>query len=587
MADAELTVGADASAVERAAAAGKAAWKDFGESIKESIGSATRTVVSGLSEVALAQGKVNFSAQHAQVREFEASTARMAVAARRDLEGVRAEIEQTGVAIGKRPQEVTAWSGEVERLTYHIGGATDAIRGMSELAADTGRTVEDYRGLAVELGIVGHVAGDTTRAVGVLRAQSDELGNAGGVAAFTDQIEGLGDVISRFAVNSERDFLRVTALAGVLGQGLSPQAAQRVQQGALGAIAGDPLRWERFLGHSIQDEHGQVADPSKVMQEMRAKVLGRYGVDARRVLQLNFGAETGAAIYNADFGKAAELSGLAPSGAPSAAQRALLGTDAGQRSVASAELAVSSRALLGSSTMLGRAADSLERFAAHNPIASTFASTAVGAGIASFLAKQTGAGGLIETLTPGVSTIRGAGSQGGALMAGLGSAAAVVGAGVAGYQAGTALDEALGISDWISGTSTGTGTSRNKEAANERFATDVAGAQGRIAAIRRTNAALRGVAGLSPEELGAGRTAAQAVVQSNAALATGGEGAMAALVGELKREGVSDAGADKIARAVVEGMQKVKLEVRNTSGGPVEVTAQGGHSAAAGNQSHP
>ena len=96
--DAEITVGADASGVERAAAAAKAAWKDASDSLQSSIGGAARVTVGALGEVALAQGRVNFSAQHAQVREFEGSSARLAVAMRRDLESVRSELEQTGVA---------------------------------------------------------------------------------------------------------------------------------------------------------------------------------------------------------------------------------------------------------------------------------------------------------------------------------------------------------------------------------------------------------------------------------------------------------------------------------------------------------
>jgi len=595
--DAEITVGADASQVERAAAAAKAAWKDAGESIKEAFGSATRTIVTGLGEVALAQGKVNFAAQHAQVREFEASSARLAVAMGRDLTSVRNELEQTGVAIGKRPQEVAAWATELNKLTYGAGDATESIRAMTGLAAETGRSAEDYRGLAVELTTVGHAAGDTANVIGVMQAQAEKLGTVGGIAAFADQVQGLQEVISRFAVSSERDFLKVTALAGALGKGLSPAAAARVQQGAFGALASDPLKWERYLGHEITDEHGQIKDPAKVLQEITEKTKRRYGGDARRVLMLNFGAETGAAMNAAHFDEAAKAAGLGASGAAGAAQQRLLDTDAGRRQVAEAQLAESSRALLGSSTLLGRAADALQKFSAHNPIAGTFAATMGSAALATFMSKQTGAGGLIEQLTPGISTFRGLGKGAGALgglAKGVGSGVAVLGAAAGGYELGSALDETLGISNWISGTTeSGTGYSRLKGGSNAQFATDVAANQGRIAAIRRSNAALRSLTtagsadfgGLTAEDALAARTASSHVVQSNAALATGGEAAIPALVAKLRKgnKDMSDAAAEKIARAVAAALKNVKIV--NASSGPVEVSTEASYSAAAGGQS--
>src|SRR5581483_5312797 len=253
-------------------------------------------------------------------------------------------------------------------------------------AAETNRSVEDYRGLAVVLGTVGRVGGDTSQVLGVLAAQAEQPGRSGGIAAFAQQIEGLGDVISRFAVGSERDFLRITALASALGRGLSPAAAGRVQQSAFGAIASDPLRWERFLGKKITDEHGQVEHPEEVLAQITEKVKKRYGSNARRVLMLNFGAETGAAMFNADFGAAAKASGLAPSTGAAQAQKAYLETDAGKREVAEAELAKSSIDLMGSSTKLGAAADKLQQWAAHNPISTTILATAMGTATTTFLA---------------------------------------------------------------------------------------------------------------------------------------------------------------------------------------------------------
>lgn len=441
--DAEITVGADASAVERAASSAKAAWRDVGQSLTSALGGAAQGIATSLAEVAAAQGKINFSSQHQQVREFESATARLATASGRDLEAVRSSAEATGRAIGKRPAEVTAWTSSVGQLAYSYKGVEESLRGVSALAAETGRTADDYRGLAVTLSTVGHAAGSTTHAIGVMHAQADEMGTVGGIAAFADQVEALGDTVSRFAGSSEKDFLKVTGLAAELGRGLSPAAAGRVQQGAFGALAADPLRWERYLGRSITDEHGRVEDPAKVMQELTEKTKRRYGADARRVMMLNFGAETGAAMFNADYEGASKSAGLAPSATPGAAQEKLLATDAGKRGVAEAELAASSRSLLGSSTALGRAADGLQKFSANNPLTGTFAATVATTTLSGFLSKY---GGSIATMMGGKG---GGGAVGGVVdlatsgknsplggLGKLGSAVGIVGAALAAKEAG-------------------------------------------------------------------------------------------------------------------------------------------------------
>lgn len=593
--DAEITVGCDATAVERAAAVTKAAWRDVGQSLASSVGGAAQTVVHDLAQVALAAGKVSFSSQHAQVREFEAATARFAVSAHADLGRVRAEAEATGTAIGKRPAEVVAWATSVKDLTYNADYAAKSMRGMAALAAETGRGVEAYQGLAVELGTVGKVAGDTTHVLGVMHAQADKVGTAGGIAAFADQIEGLTETISHFRTTSEADFARISGLAAELGKGLSPAASRRVQQTAIGSLAADPVGWSRYLGRDITDEHGQVKDPAKVLEQIVSKAKRTFGKDSKRVLMLNFGAETGAALANADFKRAAELSGLAPSGKSQQALAAFKATDAGKREVAEAELAKSSRELLGSSSALGRAADALQRFAANHPVASTFATTAAGMAAGTTMTKLGGSiagmmggkgkagalGGLIELGSRGAGAgswaMKGAGLAGVAGVAGL-----VAGAGALGYGAGYLIDEGFGVSDWISGIG-GSSRAGAREAELDRDRDKALAV--RLAAVRRTNAALRHTDGLSPEELTAGRNAAQAVVGRDASLAAGGSDSLAALVAELRRRGESQGEADKIARAIVEALRGVSIQVQNASDSPLSAVMSMSSSPAAGAQS--
>lgn len=496
--DAEISVGADASAAERAAAVVKSAWTQAGHSITSAFGEAARSVISDLSNVALAQGKVSFSAQHQSIRDFEASSARLAVSMGRDLESVRGSLERTGVAIGKKPGEVAAWASEVGRLTYSFHGAAQAVEGIAALAAETGQSVDDYRGLAVTLGTVGKVSGDTSHAVGVLRAQADSLGTVGGVAAFADQIEGLRDTISHFAVKSEADFLRVTATAGALTKGLSDQAARRVQQTAFGAIASDPMRWSRYLGRDVTDEHGQVKDPTAVLREIVAKTERKFGGSARRVLMQNFGAETGATLHHAfktgGFDEAARAAGLAPSATPRQKLEEFASTDAGKRATAEAELAVSSRKLMGSSTALGSAADALQQWAARNPITSTLVATALGSGMSTFMSGfgnrlstmvggkgQGGAvGGMIDLASKGTGWKKALGWAGG-----LGSAA------LTGAALGIAFDEMTGASDFLSGTGRHSKIRSNEAALDAGRDAALAGRVEDIRAQNERNKALR------------------------------------------------------------------------------------------------
>ncbi len=505
--DAEITIGADASAVESAARKALAVWKVTGTGIAEGFSSATRSILGDLGSIVSAQGKVNFASQHQQVLAFEMATARMAVSVHGNTEAMRAGFEATGAAIGRRPGEVAAWTAEVGKLTYNFHGAGEAMRGVNGLAAETGRTAEDYRGLAVELGTVGGVAGDTTHAIGGIVAQSEALKNQGGIAAFADQVQGLESVVSHMAQMSEKEFLRVTAAAGVLGKGLNPQGAQRVQQAALGFVQGHVQDLERYLGHEVTDKNGQVTGDSAVQNliEYRNKTLAQYGGDkgkVRKVLANTLGSyETAAAVMNLDEGELKRTQALTASNTPQAAQAAFNATDAGKRNLAEAQLATAARDLTGSASMLGRAADALQQFAAAHPLLSTAATGIVGGTTGHMLEKTlAGAGRLLSPLLGAagmggaastVAAITGDGARvfvtnmpagglggggggnlfnideakGGApnlakkgpgLLKKFGAAVAAFGVG---YEIGTALDDATGggISDHLSGTVAGGG----------------------------------------------------------------------------------------------------------------------------------
>lgn len=574
--DAEITVGADASALERVTAVGKAAFRDLGNSIKSSIGDASQQVVTDLGNVVLAQGKISFAQQHQDVRAYEQATARLAVSTQQSSEQIRSSYDSMGVSMGKRPQEVAAWTLEVGRLSYNYDEAAKSLNGMDQLARATGRNAGDYKGLAVEMAMFGHVTDDASHAVGVLKSQSDILGTTGGVAALADQMEGLSDVMSRVGGKSESVFSTMSALAGELGKGLNPAAAKRVQQSVLGEITGDTVGWSRFLGRDITDEHGQVDAKQlpAILQEITQRIKKTYGRDARRMLQLQFGAEGGAALFNADFGEVQRLANAPASPAPAAAQKAYLETDAGKRDVAQADLAVSSRHLLGSSTALGTAADKLQAFAANNPITSTLLSTAFGGALSSFM----------STFGTSLATMMGGKGAGGAVggvmdLATKGTSAAgkvlpVVGAGLAGFGLGWELAGGQEHIDQEYQQQLQTRTPEDEKRSRE------------LLLQREVAARVRSAKGLTTGTSVNGWTPS---AEDNAAatLAAGGtkEG-LAALVAQLKKEGASDENAEKVAKAVADALQRAfsQAQIQAAPDTPASLSIRMGGHPAAGNQ---
>ncbi|MEO9196318.1 MAG: hypothetical protein ABI445_21915 [Polyangia bacterium] len=564
MSDAKITIDADSSAAARAAAVLKSAWQETGAAITSAIGTAASQMIGDLAGVVTAHGKINFSAQSDSVRAFESTSAHMAVSMGQDLEKVRVGLESVGTATGRRPQEVNAWAAEVGKLTYNFQGAIDAQQGLAGLAAETGRSVSDYKAFAAVLANVGKVGGDTTGVIGALASQASALGVSGGVAAFTDQITALGSTISQFSISSVEDFKKVTQFAATMGHGLTPQQAGRVSHGALSALTGNVRGYERYLGHHIADEHGHISDPNKIYAEIYEKAKRRSGSkeQLRNEMINTFGAETGSEIvYKGEHGGFHKDMTLAPSLAPQKALNAYLGSDGGKRDAAAVELDKSSRTLLGSSTMLGSAADKLQAFAAHNPLSSTLVTGALTAGAATFVTSfggkiakmmgQSGGGGAVGGAVSLVT--KGAGGLGGMNMAGLGIAGAALGLGLYGISK---FDDA-----------------QDQRHAAQRSAEDSEVANKNAAHGHMMNAKRRATE-LQKSGVDRGHAIYAANLEEEAKSHNGVAGGIS-----------GDALAKKIEQAIKDGMKGAKFEVKTRADTPVEVTTSGSHQAKAGDQS--
>src|SRR3990167_3236383 len=288
-ADAKVTVAVDGvESVEQAARRTMSAWERAGDGIKRGIGAAGQSVVASLGRigedairVATALNTISFAHAVSEARQYQEVTARLGVATGRSVGEIKVRLTELSKQTLRSEPAIAAWAKSLGRMTYDYRGAFEAAKGLSDEADATGKSFEEMTSLGALLHNVLGVGGDTSKALGEIRAQAEALGTTGGPAALQDQLAGLSGVFSQLEAKTDEERRKLVALAGGLGAGYGTEAAGRVQQRVIGAVSSDPLRWERYLGRSIQNAQGQIEDPTRVLEDIRAKTLKRYGIDAR------------------------------------------------------------------------------------------------------------------------------------------------------------------------------------------------------------------------------------------------------------------------------------------------------------------
>lgn len=339
-----------------------AALRSIGEGAQASLSA----IAGHLTSAITAAGRVDLSQSMQSVRTFENSVDALSVATGRSMQTIQQGFNDTGRSINERPAEVAQWTRSIADLTYNVGTASQGLQGTAEYAHLVGKSVADVLPLTVALQTVGRVGGDTSKSIGVMIAQADALGTVGGPRAIADAFVNLQGVISMTSASAEK----TTALIGGIGdKSLSPQRRERVAGQALGALTGDTVGWERFLGHSITDETGAVSDPTKALKEIKEKVVKRYGKDARRILQLNLGGETGAAVFATDFDAIEKAEKLAPSDKAKKAAEAAAKTMGGQIKAGDVLRDVGLQKLTGAESGVAGASKEFGDFTAAHPAA--------------------------------------------------------------------------------------------------------------------------------------------------------------------------------------------------------------------------
>lgn len=329
--DAKVTIGVDgeddvARAADRAlrpwesrALSAQSMVRSMGSAISDTFRQATSDVARGVTAFAA----LDFASQLRSTIAYREEVARISVAAGRSSDELRSKYAAQEQAILSSRQANAEFAKDIGRLTYDYRSAAQAADSLGVEALAANRSLGEMKGIGREIhDALGGFHG-TAEVLGRIRSQAEAFGTIGGPDALRDQFEALAGSISRLSAKTPEDLGKVSALAGALGKGLTPEQAQRAQQGVIGAVTADPRRWERFLretgqlgkGESIMDEHGHVRDVADVAQKIQRGFVGRWGVDARRVAMQgnNFGFEAGAALMNADFGAVNAAAGLAPS----------------------------------------------------------------------------------------------------------------------------------------------------------------------------------------------------------------------------------------------------------------------------------
>jgi hypothetical protein len=401
------------------------AFRGVGKAVGDAVGGA----ITDVGRLITASAAINLSGARQQAIQLEEGYTRAGIAGRRSFQDVAGGVERTSKAILEQPDRVLAWGNAVGRLTYNYQGLEKAAEAAGKEGIADNQSLGDLQGFTVTLRNVLGVSGDTADALARVRGQAEKLGTVGGAAALRDQIEAASGALSQFASNTDQQRNKITALVGVLGQGLKPVQAQQVQQSVLGRISSDPIGIQRFLGRNILDKQGQIEDPAKVIQDVVTKVEKTYGPQARRVLQQNFGAVAGAQLDNlfkgGKFDEIGKVAQAGPSQQADTAQRQLVESAAGRRTANELEKQRKLRESVSGDSLIGKASDAIGKAAAKNPL-------------------LTGAGAAVGTrlLGIGVSKLAGTVFGGGAAAgagAGTGATAGTAGAGAAGTVAAAGL----------------------------------------------------------------------------------------------------------------------------------------------------
>jgi hypothetical protein len=216
------------------------------------------------------------------------------------------------------------FSRSLGRATYDSKFAADSVGALGEEALAVGRDLGDELPLAVALRDTGVAAKDLPAELGRIRDMAEQVGTVGGHMALKDTLAALAPQLAGVATQTDEARAKLEALVAVLGKGLKPQQAQAVGAAALQTIRSRAMDIERVTGRRVLDDSGQLVDPTKTLQDLKALADKRFGAKnteaKRRALMSDFGQDLGLAIFRTDFGEVGKLAASATDRGKTAAE---------------------------------------------------------------------------------------------------------------------------------------------------------------------------------------------------------------------------------------------------------------------------
>jgi hypothetical protein len=411
-------------------------FKQFGVEVGKSL----KTVASTALGTITAINTISFAQAMQSARDFDTQLVRFSSSGGRGISDLRDNIRSVSRQTLLSEQETLAWGKAIGSVTYNYDKAIDSAKAASKIALATHQDTGQQQGFIEALGISGVT--DENKIEGItekIAAMSKALGTSGGFAALKDQLGGLAGPMTMMGKLTDEGREKFFAFNAALTKNLSPQQAQRVQQQAVGALAGHAEGLRRALGTEILDENGEIKDVPGTISKIQADLKKRYGAAAPLVARNTFGLELGSAINNFDQGAYQKALDAKPGNVLDTAQKTFEQSAEFKRAQNDLKIQQSKEDLARSVNPLNNA---FAGFVADHPLLAEGAK--IGTGILGASAINFGAN-VLKSGAGGIGSI--ASGLTGAL-----PALAAGAAGIAGYGIGAVADNALGISDYLSGT---------------------------------------------------------------------------------------------------------------------------------------
>lgn len=303
------------------------------EKVSASISGAVERNVSDMAHFAAGLAGLSLTGAIQGSIDYQSALFKLGLAGGRVPDDLKKKFDEISNAFAAPREEIVDLGLSLGRTTYNFDFAADSLQSLVVEADLTGRSLSGMTGIGATLYEGLGKSDKIVDALNNIRAAAVALGTAGGPGALQDQIAGLGVVLNHVDRSTTEKSNKITGLVGALGKDLSVPLAREAQQSVIGEVAGDAIGWQRFLGHGIMNERGQITDLPKTISEIRDKYKRLYGKNAKHVMQLKFGQVGGAALFNlkdSDIDTGATAYVAAAQSTAEIVKKSLYGTDIGR-----------------------------------------------------------------------------------------------------------------------------------------------------------------------------------------------------------------------------------------------------------------